>query len=239
MEYKIEDIDYFIEGRGPYIIFLHGWGQDKKSFKDISYYLKKKYTCLMLDLPGFGNSKFPEKALSIDDYGDLLNEFILKNKLNVKAIIGHSFGGKVATNYCLRYNGHLKLILCSPSIVKPIHGPIYYGKVGLYKLGKKIPKLKNYLDKKIGSKDYKNSEGVLREILVKSVNTYYDKDLYNIDNDTLLYWGKEDKTTPLYMGRKIERKIPNCKLITIEGNHFAFKDNKYHFINALEEFLDD
>lgn len=239
MNYKIENIDYFIEGKGPYILFLHGWGQNKNSFKEITFYLKKKYTCLSLDLPGFGKSKMPEKKLTVDDYGDLINEFVLKNNLNIVAIIGHSFGGKVATNYCLRYNGNPKLILCSPSIIKPIHGPIYYGKVGLYKIGKKIPKFKDYLEKKVGSKDYKNSNDVLREILVASVNTYYDKELFDIDNDTLLYWGKDDTTTPLYMGKKIQKLIPKCRLVTIEGDHFAFSKNKYHFLNYVEDFLDE
>lgn len=239
MGYKTEDIDYFIEGEGPNILFLHGWGQNKNSFKEISFYLRKKYTCILMDLPGFGNSKVPERVMTIDDYGDLINDFILKNNLKIHAIIGHSFGGKVATNYCLRYNGHTKLILCSPSIIKPIHGPIYYGKVGLYKLGKRIPKLKDLLESKIGSQDYKSANGIMKDILVSSVNTYYDKELCHIDNKTLIYWGTNDKVTPLYMGKKTNKGITNSKIINIEGDHFAYNTNKYHFLNNVEAFLDE
>ena len=43
--------------KGPVILFLHGFLGNKKDWYDIIPYLKDKYNCLLLDLPGHSNSK--------------------------------------------------------------------------------------------------------------------------------------------------------------------------------------
>ena len=50
------------------LLILPGWGETRKTF---NYYIKNlqdKFTIYIFDYPGFGNSKIPNKVLTIDDY---------------------------------------------------------------------------------------------------------------------------------------------------------------------------
>jgi pimeloyl-ACP methyl ester carboxylesterase len=51
-------------------------------------------------------------------------------------------------------------------------------------------------------------------------------------------FGKEDRTTPLYMAKKLNQKIKNSKLIIIEdAGHFAFAEKPWLFNVYLKECL--
>ena len=78
----------------------------------------------------------------------------------------------------------------------------------------------------------------MRQSYTKIVNTHQDGELDAIKNKTLIIFGKEDKSTPLYMAKKLNQKIKNSKLIIIEGaGHFAFIDKPQLFNVYLKEFL--
>ena len=90
---KHQTIYYEIHGNNPkYILILPGWGDTRKTFTNIINYLKNEYTIYILDYPGFGNSPYPNKDLTIFDYANIINLFIKsillsKHKLKVDKII--------------------------------------------------------------------------------------------------------------------------------------------------------
>jgi len=49
-------ISYTDTGNGPVIVFLHGWMASKKIYEKVVGLLSKKYRCISIDIPGFGNS---------------------------------------------------------------------------------------------------------------------------------------------------------------------------------------
>ena len=51
-------INCYVCGEGKVILFLHGWGQNKEMMMPLVEELKGKYKCVLLDMPGFGKSKF-------------------------------------------------------------------------------------------------------------------------------------------------------------------------------------
>ena len=101
--YKDLDIYYEVIGKGEPIVFLHGWGSSLNSFEKQINYFKDKYTLYLIDLPGFGMSSEIEEDFILDDYVDVLREFILSMKLNDPVIISHSFGGRILIKYTLDY----------------------------------------------------------------------------------------------------------------------------------------
>ena len=52
------NLDYFIIGKGPVVLFLHGWGQNKEMMKPLAEQLKHKYTCILTYIVEYVNVKF-------------------------------------------------------------------------------------------------------------------------------------------------------------------------------------
>ena len=237
-KYDINNINFKDIGKGKKILFLHGWGSSLNIYNEIINYLSSSYRCLSLDLPGFGESMEGKESLTLKDYASLLNEFLMEHNFKPDLIVCHSFGGKVAIEYTLNYGYDQKLLLCSPSIIKPKRKVTYYLKKGLYKSTKKFPSLNKYIKEKVSSNDYNNASEILKKTLIDACSHYYDDELKDIENKVFLYWGLKDETTPVDQGKKAKKLLPNSTLLIIEGTHFAFIENKYNFINNIEKFLE-
>ena len=64
-------------------------------------------------------------------------------------------------------------------------------------------------------------------------------ELYNrFHASTLLIWGDEDTETPLWMGREMEKRIPDAGLVILEGGtHFAYLEQLERFNTIIRHFL--
>src|SRR3989344_7021242 len=82
-------VSYLKSGKGKPIIFLHGWGQSKETWKNIIPYIKKSNTAYLIDLPNFGESSISLKTMGLDDYVDIVYEFIKKMKIKKCILVGH------------------------------------------------------------------------------------------------------------------------------------------------------
>ena len=127
------EIKYIEIGSGEVILFLHGWGQNKEMMLPLIEDLKDKYKCVILDLPGFGESKF-NNAKNIEDYVDNIRLFLEQKNMLPKYIVGHSFGGKLAVHYFLKYKDVNRIAIIASPILKPKRGIKYYYKIYKYKI---------------------------------------------------------------------------------------------------------
>ena len=55
---------YELEGEGPSLVFLHGWGVDKRVWRQQSKYFSHNYRVLTVDLPGHGQSSWEKTNLA-------------------------------------------------------------------------------------------------------------------------------------------------------------------------------
>ena len=231
------ELNYKIIGSGIEILFIPGWNDTLNHFLPLATKMKGcKF--ILIDLPNQGDSKPYNNKLEMNDYIILINEFLNKNNLNPKIIIGHSFGGKLAFLYGLKYKID-KLVLVAPSLIKNKSLKTYF-KIYKYKLLKNLKKELNLnLNlSKYGSKEYLNQKGINKQNFIIATNNYYKKDLNKLNTDTLLYYGKLDKVTPIKEGKIINKRIKNSQLIIDkEGDHFAIYNNPYKFIRTLKEFI--
>lgn len=231
------------------ILILPGWGNTKNTFSYIISFLSLFFTIYIIDLPGFGQSPFPSKDLNIYDYADLILNFIDYLSIDNPILLGHSFGGRVIITLCGYYKLKVdKIILIDSAGIKPKKSLLMKSKELLYKFLKKLKillprrKRKRYLKGLInifGSSDYKSLNDNMRKTFINVVNedlSYYLKD---IESNTLLIWGKNDKDTPLKDGKKMNKSIKNSTLIEIDGNHFCYLDNINLTNTILYEFLKD
>ena len=89
-------VEYTDEGQGPVLFFMHGWQDNLSTFEALKVILAAKYRIIRVDLPGFGYSGIPSAAWNLEDYVDCVAEFLAKNSISPEAVIGHSFGGRIA-----------------------------------------------------------------------------------------------------------------------------------------------
>ena len=239
---KIHDLDinYVRYGniKGQSIVLLHGWGQNIEMMKPIGDKFQKDFDIIIFDLPGFGRSEEPNSVWSCYDYMELVHEALEKLKVLNPIIIGHSFGGKIALLYASKYDVEKLVCLASP-FCKEIKELTF--KVKFLKFMKKVPvvnKLEGFAKKHIGSTDYKNASGVMRNILVEHVNLDITDQVKKIKCSTLLIWGTNDQEVSIERGYELEKLIKDAGLVEYEGcTHYAYLERIGQTINVLRSFL--
>ena len=232
--------NYTRYGQGENVLFLHGWGSSMKDFEGSAKVFSKNYCVINVDLWGFGGSEEPTKVWGTIDYAKALHEFTKKLKLNSFHLVGHSFGGKIAIMFSNLFGSDVKsLTLVDSAGMKRRFSLKNYFKIKRYKHLKKMvenQKVDEQILKKFGSNDYKNSSGIMKQILTKVVNENVEQESKSIKLKTLIVWGKKDKDTPLYMARKIHKNITGSKLCVLDGGHFSHIDCFQEFNIILEQF---
>ena len=234
------NINYEKKGtKGKKVLLLHGWGQNVSMMSFIADSLKKHFVVYNIDFPGFGNSQEPCEPWGCEEYTEFLHEFCEKNKIDNPIIIAHSFGCRIAVRYAYKY-GAYKMVLTGAAGIKDKHNILYYLKTYSYKLAKKIMP-KSYVKKmqnKLGSEDYKNASGVMRQTFVKVVNDDVMPLLKDINCETLLVFGENDTATPVSKGKTMEKLMPNAALVIFENDdHFAYINEAQRFCAVLDAFL--
>lgn len=226
------NISYISEGSGDIILFLHGWGQNKEMMYPLIDELKNKYRCIVVDLPGFGDSKF-NGSENISEYIGILRKFLQDNDLLPKYIVAHSFGGKVAVEYYLNYRDIDRVVIIASPLLKPKRTIKYCFKILLHKIKKKM----GIRNSNGGSQDYKNCSSEMKHFFVNVVNTHYNKQLKNVDIPFLLLWGNKDKQVPLNRAKKLNEVLKHSQLYVENGGHFAYLENIEFTRLAIQSFL--
>ena len=244
------DINYIDEGQGDVVLLLHGWGSNLKSFTPLTNLLKTKYRVIAYDYPGFGESSELKNSFSVDDYTDIAVEFIKKLDIKKVILIGHSYGGRIS----IKLNNRKELpfeidknILIDAAGIKDKKDLKTKCKIAAFKTLKKIVRLipiseeyKNQLEiklkKKFGSSDYATASKVLQETLVKAVNEDLSPYLKNM-KETLLIWGDNDKVTPIWMAKLMEKEIKGAGLVVLKGGHFSYLDDPITFAKVICSYL--
>jgi len=196
------------------LLVLHGWGSNKEIMMQVFAGRLSEYRHLYLDMPGFGKSG-NDVALQTGDYAEIVRLFLDSMGVEAKIVMGHSFGGKVATLLqppCL-------VLLSSSGILVPKPLKIQL-KIAFFKLFKSIGLQK--LRHLFVSDDARGMSQAMYETFKNVVNEPFEEHFSNYTGKALLFWGKEDTATPLWTAEKIHTAIAGSELYPLEGDHFFF-----------------
>ena len=242
MKMKIMDVNLNYQRygniEGKTIVLLHGWGQNIDMMKPIGDRFTKDFDIVIFDLPGFGHSSEPKEFFSCYDYVELIHKALEELKVEKPIIIGHSFGGKLGLLYASKYETEKLVCLASP-FCKEIQKVTM--KARLLKTLKKVPllnKLEDFAKRHMGSTDYRNASGVMRNILVGHVNLDIKEDIKKIKCPTLLIWGTNDEAVSIERAYELEKLIKDAGLVVYEGcTHYAYLERLGQTISVLKSFL--
>ncbi len=233
------------------LLILHGWGCSKEMFAPIAEHFADRYTVIVPDLCGFGESPEPSEPLSVSDYTELIIKFIEFTGFKGVSLMGHSYGGRIIIKMCSKE--HLpftveKIMLVDAAGIKPKKSLSQRLSLACYKCGRRVlslPPLKRLFPdavdnwrRKRGSADFNSASEIMKKTLVLAVNEDLTKNLAKITVPTLLFWGDKDGDTPLSDAKIMEKRIPDAGLVVLRGGtHFSFLENTPYFLRVADAFF--
>lgn len=236
------EIGCTVEGNGPPLLFLHGWGVGHDLYLPLLRPFMDRYTVYAPDLPGFGSSPEPEEAWDGDQYALFIKQFCNETGIVPSVCMGHSNGGRILLKLLgTEKLSADKLVLVDSAGLKPRRPLSYYIKIYAYKTAKVLlrpfPKVRERYIAGKGSADYKAASPVMRATMSKLLKEDLTPLLPRIKSETLLIWGEGDTATPLSDGKRMEKEIPGAGLAVLPGGHWAFMEQLPRTIAILEHFL--
>ena len=99
-------LDSLVVGSGPPVLLLHGLGASKVSFLPTVAALADRFEVHAIDLPGFGHSSKPlpvGRRYSFGWFADVINGYLIENRLGAAHIVGNSLGGRIGLELALRH----------------------------------------------------------------------------------------------------------------------------------------
>lgn len=117
LQMKDGEIAYQKEGKGKSVLlFVHGLSSNSDAWYRNIDALKKDFTCIAIDLPGFGKSYKNADAFTAEYFAETIKAFAEKMKLKKFSLVGHSMGGQASIRFAAKYPEKLeKLILIAPA----------------------------------------------------------------------------------------------------------------------------
>ncbi len=213
------------------IVFLHGWGSNKELMEQAFGGFFKEFRHIYIDMPGFGKSPNDE-ILNTFNYKEIVELFLQTISSKKDVIVGHSFGGKVATLLNPK-----KLVLLSSAGIKTEKSLKVKTKIAFFKTFKSLGLGKFY--KLFASKDVEGMKQNMYETFKNVVDEDFEDIFKSFDSPTLILWGKEDSATPLSSGKKIASLIKNSNFYEFESDHYFFLKEPKKVSKKIKEFIED
>lgn len=195
-------------GDGPAaVVWLHGWGRSGRDFAPVATELAAGgVASLTLDLPGFGASPPPGHAGGARLYATAVAAAIEPLGHPV-VLVGHSFGGLVAVVVAAdRPELVHSLVLAGTPLVRSasVGRPARRYRVlrALHARGLVADRRMETARQRYGSADYRAAQGVMRDVLVATINESYADEMARVIAPVWLVWGAADTEVPVGVAEK-------------------------------------
>ncbi len=228
------ETNYQLIGKKPEtLLLLHGWGNDWQAWSPLIPELSKQYRLLIPDLPGFGASDSPKRGWETKDYVAWLEQFLQELGIQeLSAVIGHSYGGKIATFAWKSENALPQLkqgaLLISPSGIPARLSwkrqllssilPLFpsFIRRGLFSSWRTF-----FYTRLLHEEDYLQASPFQEQTL----NRILLEDVRKIDQKTntpfFFCWGENDQAVPLWMAYEYARSTRHSEVFVVpQAGHF-------------------
>ncbi|MCY8914426.1 alpha/beta hydrolase [Bacillus atrophaeus] len=247
------DLYYEVNGNGHPVVLLHSGGADLRDWTFVTPLLAKHHKVVTFDGRGTGKSPSPlEHTNYVEDLLSLLDHL----ELDKAALIGHSFGGQIATEFALNYPERVsKLVLVAPAL----SGFSYSQEFTAYlnKINEAAPDIEKMLELSLSASLYHVvMAGPHWNLMVQMQRHYFKRilkwpafemiwpqppaidRLEELNADTLFIIGKEDFQDN-HRVADCFRIVPKARFVEIaDADHMVtltHPENLYHHITCFME----
>lgn len=252
-------VRYTDTGSGPTVVLVHGFASSLETWVDVASVLAKTHRVIALDLKGFGWTDRPEGDYSPAAQAELV--FGLLNQLGVDtfAVVAHSWGSSVALTMALKAPERITKIALYDAWVYEDQLPSFFLWARTDGIGELLFAMfyDERPDERLARAFYDPAK--LTESLVEAVERSLKRpgtraaalaavrgqrfealsaQFPEIHHEVLLLWGENDLVTPVDIGERLNRDIPNSRLIRYSRcGHFPMIEAQAASTSDLAEFL--
>lgn len=237
----------------PTLLCLHGWGGSSSSFDALRQALAgAEVDILTPDLPGFGAEAEPPHPWNVDDYGRWVVHWLQANRRENGPlfVLGHSHGGRIALKLAAEQSlVPDRLFLCAPAINRRGRYALRRS-VGfiLAKSGKAVlslpgisalaPLARKALYKIMRVHDYERASPLMQKTLVLVTRDDVSMLADQVTTKTDVFWGEEDRQTPVEDGEFLKAHMPRCTLHRYAGvRHAVHRDRATEIAAVIRQAL--
>jgi pimeloyl-ACP methyl ester carboxylesterase len=247
---------YLDIGSGPPLLMLHGFFGEKTCWLPLIEILQSQFRCISLDMLGFGESSKPQIQYDVAVEVAFVRQVIEQLNIEPCGIIGHSFGGWVASAYALKYPNSLSsLILAAPAGIRDDSfcgqydalRPLLWQTPAVdwaLQLAKPLARLAGKSDIS-GWRRELRSQPVARSFLIgrmrpeDAVDTV-EKEIHKLQIPTLVIAAMDDETIPLWHCETYANEIPGAELAIIpNATHGLPQTQAQVMAKLIRKFLDN
>jgi pimeloyl-ACP methyl ester carboxylesterase len=219
----------------PQVLALHGWARTHSDFASVvgPGSPEGALATLAPDLPGFGSTPAPGSVWGAADYaaalipllapahnGDGLDASVPDSGV---VVLGHSRGGCIAVALASARPDLVRALVLTGAPLVPRPGGArrpaasFQWAKRLHRLGLVSDARMERARLRYGSSDYRNAQGIMRDIFVRVVNERYDDDLARLLCPVEFVWGDDDAEVPVAVARTAAELVPGSTLTLCPG----------------------
>jgi pimeloyl-ACP methyl ester carboxylesterase len=227
------------------VVWLHGWARQAQDFSAAANALAERgISSVALDLPGFGVSPAPDVAGGARHYAELITPVLREISHEPVVLVGHSFGGRVAVVLASEHPELVKsLVLTGAPLLRsssPSRAPFAYRAVRWLAQRHLVGEARlERARQRYGSSDYRRARGIVRDVLVATVNESYEPELANLEMPVAFVWGEGDEEAPYTVAERAAALVPGpTTLRSIPGvGHMVPLEAPDELADAAEKVL--
>lgn len=240
-------IHYLVGGDGPPLLLLHGHPSRALEWAPILPQLTRAHRVIAIDLLGYGNSDAPDIDYSVATQTDMVAQLLDVLGIPQTDVLGFSLGGWVALKLAVDHPERVhRLVLVDNAGLKfstPLTADSYtpktlaeFRKLEALQSNRKLP---DFVARDI-MRILQEKAWVFRRVAASGLSFRYalDGQLANVRMPVLLIWGKEDRLIPYEVALRLQRELPQAKLIGLEGcSHLVFWECRDRALPEVLSFL--
>ena len=108
INFKNASIYYEKRGKGPSIVFLHGFMENRSMWNAFVDIFSKNHTVVAIDLPGHGKSDDIAYVHTMEEMAEVVRKIVEKESIRRHYLVGHSMGGYVSMAYAEKFPDAIK-----------------------------------------------------------------------------------------------------------------------------------
>jgi pimeloyl-ACP methyl ester carboxylesterase len=253
-------VRYLDVGQGPVVVLLHGFASSIENWTAVIPELKKGHRVLAIDLKGFGWTDRPVGDYSPAAQASLLRAVMKERGVDRASLVAHSWGSSVALAFALAYPDAVDRLALYDAWVYEQQLPSMFQLARAKGLGEFLfaAFYSERGEERLAHGFY--DPEVIPEALVEAVEkamerpgtraaaleavrgmkfTDVEPRYGEVKAPTLLLWGREDIVTPLSIGERLLRQLPNARLVSYPRcGHFPMIEAVSESNRELLRFLE-
>jgi len=254
ISFKETEIYFEVSGKGPAIVWLHGFLESKEIWSKQTSYFNSKFTNICIDLLGHGQSACLTQNHSIEIQAKVVEAVLSYLKIQKFAVVGHSMGGYIALsllNTCKKSISHL-VLLNSTSYPDTVERKLNRDRaiklvkaqknsfisMGIHNLFTKANRVLYFkeIERLIITAQQMSTQGITLAIEGMKVRNSATAALKTYTGKKLIIAGKQDAIIPMKQSLAESDKV-NATIAMVSGGHMSYLEAGEECNKLLLEFL--